>query len=177
VTADRSTVETWTPDDWARLGTRVRSERERHGLSRNALAEMAGVSVGSIQSVELGTVRARWPQSFIRARWPQSLSTIEKALGWKLGSMKAILNGGEPGTLPAREPQPVVENDAVTVPAGLYADLVAITAHVSVGRSAAFVQGRPYPDALARRTLGALDDAGLLPDHHPDTRLVPEEQS
>jgi hypothetical protein len=52
---------------------------------------------------------------------------------------------------------------AVVVPAAVLADLVKVAAHVSVGKSFAFIgQGRPYPDATARRALGALDDAGLL---------------
>jgi hypothetical protein len=51
----------------------------------------------------------------------------------------------------------------VPVPTAVLADLVKVAAHVSVGKSFAFVgQGRPYPDATARRALGALDDAGLL---------------
>jgi hypothetical protein len=40
-------------------------------------------------------------------------------------------------------------------------DLVKVAAHASAGRSAAFAQGL-YPDVMARRALGALDDAGLL---------------
>ncbi|GAA2107775.1 hypothetical protein [Streptomyces synnematoformans] len=50
----------------------------------------------------------------------------------------------------------------VLVPPEVFADLVTIAAHVSTGKTFAFEgQDRPYPDALARRTLGALDDAGL----------------
>lgn len=38
-------------------------------------------------------------------------------------------------------------------------DLIRVAAHVSRGR--AFADVEPYPDALARRALGALDDATL----------------
>lgn len=149
----------WTPDDWARLGARIRAERERQGLSRAALVERSGVAVGTIQNVE--------GQAVPKGRWPQSLGAIEKAFGWAPGSMKAILDGGEPRFRVGTKAEGCDEAQAVSIPAALYADLVAIAAHVSAGRSAAFVQERPYPDALARRTLGALDDAGLLPDRHP----------
>jgi hypothetical protein len=39
-------------------------------------------------------------------------------------------------------------------------DAVKVLRYVSAGRG--YVDVEPYPDALARRTLGALDDAGLL---------------
>lgn len=51
---------------------------------------------------------------------------------------------------------------AVEVPSDVFADLVEVARHVSLGRGAAGVVG-PYSDAVARRALGALDDAGLLP--------------
>ncbi|MFE2041639.1 helix-turn-helix domain-containing protein [Streptomyces sp. NPDC059477] len=73
---------------WERLGARIRADRERQGLSRKALAERAGVSVGSVQSAEKGIVP--------KGRWPQSLSAIEKALTWGPDSMRRILQGGDP---------------------------------------------------------------------------------
>jgi hypothetical protein len=39
-------------------------------------------------------------------------------------------------------------------------DAVKVLRYVSAGRG--YVDVEPYPDALARRALGALDDAGLL---------------
>lgn len=152
----------WTPAAWARLGNALRAEREAQHLSRRSLAEIAHVSQGSIQSAEDGRV----PQS----RWPQSLRPIERALSWVPGSAEAILNGMEPPRVAAQSPaaEAPATGATVEIPADLFADLVAIAAHISAGRSAAFVQERPYPDALARRTLDALDDAGLLPNRHPD---------
>lgn len=146
----------WNPDDWERLGTYIRAERESRGLSRRELALVSGISEKSIQLAEEGRVPKR--------RWPQSLNALEAALGWDRGGLKAILSGGEP---PVRTTA-MSDSQMVVVPSALYADLIAIAAHVSAGRSAAFVQQRPYPDALARRTLGALDDAGLLPDRHSE---------
>lgn len=58
--------------------------------------------------------------------------------------------------------------DTVSVPRDALRRLVEVAMWVSRGRSMAFVPddsaavGRVYPDAKARRALGALDDAGLL---------------
>lgn len=51
--------------------------------------------------------------------------------------------------------------DMVAMPREAFDQLVKVATHVSLGRSAALTQG-VYPDASARRALGALDDAGLL---------------
>lgn len=50
-----------------------------------------------------------------------------------------------------------------SIPASVWDGLIAVAAHVSTGRGFAFVGQGPYPDAKARRILGALHDAGLLP--------------
>ncbi|MEN8649929.1 helix-turn-helix domain-containing protein [Streptomyces sp. 21So2-11] len=93
----------WTkdPDTWAHLGAVVRAERERHGLLQEELADRAGVSVGSVRGAEKGRV----PRGL---RWPQSLTQIEKALGWGVGSMQAVLSGKEPSRLElgTNEPEP-----------------------------------------------------------------------
>jgi transcriptional regulator with XRE-family HTH domain len=80
-----------TPEAWERLGARIRAERERQGLSRKKLADLAGVSPGSVQSAEGGV---------IRGRWPQTLSAIERALGWEPDSMRNVLAGGEVEYIP-----------------------------------------------------------------------------
>ena len=59
-------------------------------------------------------------------------------------------------------------SDMVLVPREALAGLLAAAAHVSYGRSMAFCQDRPYPDAMARRALGLLDDAGLLDRPKPE---------
>lgn len=85
-----------TPEDWARLGARIQSERLRRGMSQKALALVASVSTGSIQAAEAGRVPS--------ARWPQSLSAIEVALGWTDGSMRRVLGGDDPVRTPAPDP-------------------------------------------------------------------------
>ncbi|MDX3555321.1 helix-turn-helix transcriptional regulator [Streptomyces europaeiscabiei] len=79
---------TQDPEAWARLGAKIREQRESLDMSRRQLSEAAGVSEKSIQVAEEG----RTP----RARWPQSLRLIESALRWEPGSMMQILEGGEP---------------------------------------------------------------------------------
>lgn len=69
------------------------------------------------------------------------------------------------GTVGADEP------DTVTIPMPVFDQLVKVAAHVSLGRSAAFTQDRPYPDATARYALGALHEAGHLNGYrqrHPE---------
>ncbi|MDX3507333.1 helix-turn-helix transcriptional regulator [Streptomyces caniscabiei] len=92
-----------TPEVWVHLGSRIRAERERQGMSRKVLAERAQVSPGSVQSAEKGLVP--------KGRWPQTLSAIENALGWAPGSMRSVLNGGE------IEYQPSLFDNS-TIPAG-----------------------------------------------------------
>lgn len=82
---------TQDPEAWARLGAKIREQRETLGMSRRQLSAEAGVSEKSIQVAEEG----RTP----RARWPQSLRLIETALRWAPGSMVHILEGGEPEAL------------------------------------------------------------------------------
>jgi hypothetical protein len=53
--------------------------------------------------------------------------------------------------------------DTVQIPRDAFDALVKVAEYVSYGRGAVGHQpdGAPYPDAVARRALGALDDAGL----------------
>lgn len=99
----------WSPEDWARLGTRIREAREMQGLSRRALAEMTDVSEKSIQIIEEGRVPTRWPKS---------LDAIETGIRWKPGSMSRVLDDGEPEPLPEHAPLPGLEGmDNGTMPA------------------------------------------------------------
>ncbi|WP_060880910.1 hypothetical protein [Streptomyces scabiei] len=62
------------------------------------------------------------------------------------------------------------------VPAPVLRDLVKIAMWVSRGQAMAFTPdpspfvGKAYPDATARRALGALDDAGLLARYRQEDR-------
>jgi hypothetical protein len=62
----------------------------------------------------------------------------------------------------------------ITIPRDAFDQLVTVARHVSLGRGAADLT--PYPDAAARRALGALDDAGLLDDSAPDQATSEEDQ-
>jgi transcriptional regulator with XRE-family HTH domain len=72
---------------WARLATAIRAARETRGLSQVALAELAGISEGSVQNLESGSSRSRIPPS---------LSKVEPHLGWAEGSGRTVLDGGDP---------------------------------------------------------------------------------
>jgi transcriptional regulator with XRE-family HTH domain len=79
---------------WAELASAIRSARETRGLTQPKLAELAGVSEGSVQNLESGKPRSRMPQSLAR---------LEPHLGWAAGSGRAILDGGEPKLASASE--------------------------------------------------------------------------
>ncbi|WP_218029862.1 helix-turn-helix domain-containing protein [Streptomyces rishiriensis] len=87
MTEDRTNLE------WAKLAATARAAREARGLSQGKLAELAGVSEGSVQNLESGKPRSRMPQT---------VAKIEPYLGWGAGSARAILDGGEP--IPAAVP-------------------------------------------------------------------------
>lgn len=76
------------PHAWARLGHALRTTREQLRLSQDQLAERAGVSTASVQSLEGGNV----PKS----RMPLTLAPVAQALGWASGDAAAVLEGGEP---------------------------------------------------------------------------------
>ncbi|WP_370421987.1 helix-turn-helix domain-containing protein [Streptomyces sp. QH1-20] len=98
---------------WRRLGSALRQERERQGLSQAALAERAGVSVGSVKNAEAGAV----PKS----RRPYTLTRIEQALSWPAGTVDAILSG-QPTPDPA-ETSPSPRGDLDEARKGLYGAL------------------------------------------------------
>jgi transcriptional regulator with XRE-family HTH domain len=76
------------PEAWARLGRALRQARLASGLSQDQVAEQAGVSTASIQTVEAGKV----PKS----RMPYTISPIARVLGWPPGAVDAVLEGAEP---------------------------------------------------------------------------------
>lgn len=89
----KAMTEDRTKLQWAKLAAAVRAAREAQGLTQVALAELAGISEGSVQNLESGDPRTRIPPSINR---------VEPHLGWATGSGRAILDGGEP--TPAAEP-------------------------------------------------------------------------
>lgn len=79
-------------NDWDRLARAIRERRQVLGLTQQQLADAAGVTRTTIKNLE----GARKPTK----RPPASLPAVEQALGWALGSARAVL-AGEP-TLAAR---------------------------------------------------------------------------
>ena len=73
--------------DWQRLADSIEAARAARGMTQVQLAEAAGVSESTIQNLESGKDRSRLPHS---------LPKIERVLGWKEGSGKAVLDGGTP---------------------------------------------------------------------------------
>ncbi|MFR9796566.1 helix-turn-helix transcriptional regulator [Streptomyces sp. MS06] len=84
MTEDRTT---WA---WVELGAAIRAAREARGLRQVDLADLAGVSEGTIQNLENGDRRPRIPPS---------LAKVEPHLGWAPESGLAILRGETPTTL------------------------------------------------------------------------------
>ncbi|MFJ6319666.1 helix-turn-helix domain-containing protein [Streptomyces californicus] len=78
------------PEAWARLGQKLQQARLARGLKQSDIADEAGVSLASVQSAEAG--------SMPKSRMPITLPPIAAALGWKAGSVDAVLDGGEPIT-------------------------------------------------------------------------------
>lgn len=73
---------------WPQLAAAIRAAREARGLRQIDLAELAGVSEGTVQNLEDPDRRPN--------RMPQSLAKVEPHLGWAAGSGRAILHGQPP---------------------------------------------------------------------------------
>lgn len=64
--------------DWKRLGLAIKARREELGMTtQQALADAAGITRQSVQSLESGKRRTRMPVS---------IGPVEKALGWEPGT-------------------------------------------------------------------------------------------
>jgi transcriptional regulator with XRE-family HTH domain len=81
------------------LAGAITARREELGLSKSAAARAAGVSRPAWDAWENGTIP-----------YDSNWATIERALQWERGSIRAILNGGTP------TPRPSTDADAA--PAG-----------------------------------------------------------
>ncbi|MGW0033642.1 helix-turn-helix domain-containing protein [Streptomyces sp. NPDC003314] len=76
------------PEAWARLGQALANTRQARGLRQEDVAELAGVSLKSVQSAEAGVVP--------KARMPYTVPAIARALGWPDGTVDTVLDGGAP---------------------------------------------------------------------------------
>ena len=75
-------------DDWQRLAVMVRERRyDDLGLTRDQVAASGGPSVTTLQHIE-NAKQARYR--------PVILRRLEQALAWERGSVRAVLDGGDP---------------------------------------------------------------------------------
>lgn len=75
----------WTRGDWERLGERLREERA--GRPRDLVVKLAGVSRAQIQRYEEGRVHPDIPDKLYR---------LARFYGWTPGSLRSVLEGGDP---------------------------------------------------------------------------------
>ena len=79
--------------DWKRLGNAVTARREELGMStQQALADAAGVTRQTVQSLESGKERTRMPPT---------IGAVEKALGWERGTAAKYLVRAASGESPS----------------------------------------------------------------------------
>lgn len=96
--------------DWRALGDAVKARRNELGLTQAALARLLDGSTSNVQRIERGDGGMRLPTAF----------ALERALGWRPGSVEDVLGGGHPTLLPERREPPRetrVDNDIGTVDA------------------------------------------------------------
>jgi len=85
-------------DELRRVGRAVAARRGELGLTRQELADEAGVDLKTIYNLESGT---RWPIARTRA-------SVAAALGWTADALDGIAAGyGTPSGLPAARPVPL----------------------------------------------------------------------
>lgn len=91
---------TVTERESKRLGTAVQTVRERLDVTQEEFAVLCGLSLMTIQRVELGKVKPR----------AKTFGGLDKGAGWPEGTARSILAGGPiPST--ANEPEPTPEHD------------------------------------------------------------------
>jgi transcriptional regulator with XRE-family HTH domain len=82
-------MEPTQPGDLQRLATAARNRRRKLGLTTIAVAVAAGISKDPYAKIEAGApVRAA------------TYAKVEPALGWAAGSIRAVLDGGDPTLAP-----------------------------------------------------------------------------
>lgn len=90
-----------TEDDWRRLADHVTTRRTQLGLTQGQVQAAGGPSVATMRLIE-GAIQEGYR--------PNILGRLEQALGWKAGSVAAILTGGEPTEIPG-QPQPAHKSE------------------------------------------------------------------
>lgn len=77
----------WSEGAWRQLADEIRAARDARGLTQAELAQEAGVGLRTLQDLEAGITRGRMPRLLPR---------IERSLGWRPGSARLVLEGGQP---------------------------------------------------------------------------------
>lgn len=78
---------TFVTTGWDRLGERVKTSRAILGYSITQLSTVSGLSTSTLDSIENGRKTSYDPTT---------LTALERALGWRPGSVDRILRGLEP---------------------------------------------------------------------------------
>lgn len=80
--------------DWQRLGEHVIARRLALGYkTRIPLAAASGISTRILGDIETGRRNGRFD--------PKTIAALERTLGWAVGSVDTIVNGGEPSIVQA----------------------------------------------------------------------------
>ena len=93
--------------DWSRLGRLVRERRTDLGLTQAEIHGAGGPSPATLYLLEAGR-RGSYR--------PQVLRRLERALGWRAGSIRRVLAGGQPVLDDAEEIPSPVRDDRARVP-------------------------------------------------------------
>lgn len=115
----------------------------------DAARELADANIGHPDTCEWHTNDASYCSCGV---WPAACAGVD-------ATFDAFVQDGQQVDVRC---QRLAAESTVAVPAEAFVRLVKVVKHVSAGRSFAFDGQGPYPDAAARRALGALLDAGLL---------------
>lgn len=90
-------------EEWDRLAQALFDRRTALGISRQRVADLAGVSLGAVKNLEKKGNSYR--------RMPSSLAPVVEVLGWTRDSPRKVLAGGEPA-LEESHASPAEEDDA-----------------------------------------------------------------
>lgn len=92
--------------NWRRLADYVRSARVERGFSsQGLLADAAGVSEGSVRTLESGKAYVRMPVI---------VPAVERVLGWEPGTARKLIEGEDPFTTQQIGPMSKEEKEAFT---------------------------------------------------------------
>jgi transcriptional regulator with XRE-family HTH domain len=100
--------------NWVRLGQQLRAARRTKDLKQLELANLAGVSLSTVQAIEGG-------KAF--ARVTPTVRTLARLVGWQDGSAETVLAGGDPTPAPATATHEPLPQEPPAEPESAYAHL------------------------------------------------------